>query len=225
MRYVGNFYQVNRAARLPMYSALLSQLRSVLINKMAKPEGVLMAEIESPEARLAHANSPPVLLYRNMRDCLMYLAASDFQATQMQIFGKLSRLGDGQDWSLANLNTTCWAIGALSNAMNEDQEQLFINQVIPELFKLEQMRATDTESKISMGSSIMYVLGQYPRFLIRNWPELQKVMELFFNFMKHDGTQDVVRYSLLPVIFIPVSDGLFWFLTMRVCMPRRVHPF
>ena len=43
---------------------------------------------------------------------------------------KLSKQVDGSEWSWANLNTLCWAIGSISGAMNEETEKRFLVTVI-----------------------------------------------------------------------------------------------
>lgn len=43
---------------------------------------------------------------------------------------KLSKQVDGTEWSWANLNTLCWAIGSISGAMNEETEKRFLVTVI-----------------------------------------------------------------------------------------------
>lgn len=49
---------------------------------------------------------------------------------------KLSKQVDGSEWSWANLNTLCWAIGSISGAMNEETEKRFLVTVIKGEFRL-----------------------------------------------------------------------------------------
>ncbi len=58
----------------------------------------------------------------------------------------------------------CWAIGSISGAMHEEDEKRFLVTVIKELLGLcEQKRGKD--NKAIVASNIMYIVGQYPRFL------------------------------------------------------------
>lgn len=58
----------------------------------------------------------------------------------------------------------CWAIGSISGAMHEEDEKRFLVTVIKELLGLcEQKRGKDNKAIIA--SNIMYIVGQYPRFL------------------------------------------------------------
>ena len=62
------------------------------------------------------------------------------------------------------LSQLCWAIGSISGAMHEEDEKRFLVTVIKELLGLcEQKRGKDNKAIIA--SNIMYIVGQYPRFL------------------------------------------------------------
>ena len=77
---------------------------------------------------------------------------------------KLKRQMDGSEWSYKNLNTLCWAIGSISGTMTVEDEKRFLVNVIKELLSLcENKRGKDAKAIIA--SNIMYIVGQYPRFL------------------------------------------------------------
>jgi exportin-1 len=110
-----------------------------------------------------------------MRDCLVYLTNLDPVDSQTQMLGKLALQMNGQEWSWHNLNTLCWAVGSISGAMSEEQEKSFVVTVIKELLSLvEQKRGKDNKAVIA--SNIMYVVGQYPRFLKAHWRFLKTVV-------------------------------------------------
>ena len=76
----------------------------------------------------------------------------------------------------------CWAIGSISGAMHEEDEKRFLVTVIKELLGLcEQKRGKDNKAIIA--SNIMYVVGQYPRFLRAHWKFLKTVVNKLFEFM------------------------------------------
>ena len=103
------------------------------------------------------------------------------------------------------MNTLCWAIGSISGAMHEEDEKRFLVTVIrgithllltreissystflflsrPDLLGLcEQKRGKDNKAIIA--SNIMYVVGQYPRFLRAHWRFLKTVVNKLFEFM------------------------------------------
>jgi exportin-1 len=66
--------------------------------------------------------------------------------------------------------------------MVEDDEKRFLVTVIKELLGLcEQKRGKDNKAIIA--SNIMYVVGQYPRFLRAHWKFLKTVVNKLFEFM------------------------------------------
>ncbi|KOC68339.1 Exportin-1 [Habropoda laboriosa] len=86
----------------------------------------------------------------------------------------------------------CWAIGSISGAMHEEDEKRFLVTVIKDLLGLcEQKKGKDNKAIIA--SNIMYVVGQYPRFLKAHWKFLKTVVNKLFEFMHetHDGVQDM----------------------------------
>jgi exportin-1 len=119
---------------------------------------------------------------------------------------------DGSEWSWSNLNKLCWAIGSISGAMGtepcvgrpiraaliglgrrgcagEEEEKKFLVYVIRELLGLvEQKRGKDNKAVVA--TNIMYIVGQYPRFLKAHWKFLKTVVNKLFEFMHelHEGT-------------------------------------
>lgn len=179
--------------RVMLYKETLSQLRLVMIAKMAKPEEVLVVEDENGEiVREAMKDTAAIILYKNMRTALVYLANLDVEDTQNIMIMKLEHQVDGSEWSWHNLNTLCWAIGSIASALNENQEKSFLVRVIKDLLGLcEIMRGK--QHKAVIAANIMYVVGQYPRFLRLHWKFLKTVVNKLFEFMheRHPGVQDM----------------------------------
>ena len=102
------------------------------------------------------------------------------------------------DWT--TLNTLCWAIGSISGAMSEDEEKRFLVTVIKDLLGLcENKRGKDNKAVVA--SNIMYVVGQYPRFLKAHWKFLKTVVNKLFEFMheSHPGVQDMACDTFLKI--------------------------
>ena len=61
-----------------------------------------------------------------------------------------------------------------------------------------------------IASNIMYVVGQYPRFLRAHWKFLKTVVNKLFEFMHetHDGVQDMACDTFIKVSFTGVSGKL-----------------
>ncbi|XP_022866772.1 protein EXPORTIN 1A-like [Olea europaea var. sylvestris] len=108
----------------------------------------------------------------------------------IQMLTKLSKQLNGEDWTWNNLNTLCWAIGSISGSMVEEQENRFLVMVIRDLLNLCEI-TKGKDNKAVIASNIMYVVGQYPRFLRAHWKFLKTVVNKLFEFMHetHPGVQ------------------------------------
>nr|NVI73689.1 embargoed [Cucujiformia] len=177
--------------RRGFYQEVLNKVRYIMISRMAKPEEVLVVENENGEVvREFMKDTDAINLYKNMRETLVYLTHLDYADTERIMTEKLQQQVNGMEWSWKNLNTLCWAIGSISGAMHEEDEKRFLVTVIKELLGLcEQKRGKDNKAIIA--SNIMYVVGQYPRFLRAHWKFLKTVVNKLFEFMHetHDGVQ------------------------------------
>nr|NVI73708.1 embargoed [Cucujiformia] len=176
-----------------LYQEVLNKVRYIMISRMAKPEEVLVVENDNGEVvREFMKDTDSINLYKNMRETLVYLTHLDYADTERIMTIKLQNQVNGTEWSWKNLNTLCWAIGSISGAMHEEDEKRFLVTVIKDLLGLcEQKRGKDNKAIIA--SNIMYVVGQYPRFLWAHWKFLKTVVNKLFEFMHetHDGVQDM----------------------------------
>lgn len=144
----------------------------------------------------------------------VYLTHLDCQDTDRIMTEKLHKQVNGLEWSWKNLNTLCWAIGSISGAMHEEEEKRFLVTVIKDLLGLcEQKRGKDNKAIIA--SNIMYVVGQYPRFLRAHWKFLKTVVNKLFEFMHetHEGVQDMACDTFIKIAqkckrhFVQVGEG------------------
>lgn len=63
--------------------------------------------------------SDTIVLYKSMRELLVFLTHLDVFDTEVILTEKLAKQMDGSEWSWNNLNTLCWAIGSISGVMSE----------------------------------------------------------------------------------------------------------
>ncbi|KAH8852187.1 Exportin-1 [Schistosoma japonicum] len=191
----------NAEGRNKQYAPILSKLRRIMISRMARPEEVLVVENEHGEVvREFMKDTDSLNLYKSMRETLVYLTHLDYSDTKKIMIEKLQHQVDGREWSWHNLNTLCWAIGSISGAMQEDDERSFLVIVIRDLLGLcEQKRGKD--NKAIVASNIMYVVGQYPRFLRAHWRFLKTVITKLFEFMHetHEGVQDMACDTFIKI--------------------------
>ncbi|KAL3873911.1 hypothetical protein ACJMK2_036989 [Sinanodonta woodiana] len=229
--------------RRQLYNPVLSRVRRVMISRMAKPEEVLVIENEQGEVvREFMKDTDSINLYKNMRETLVYLTHLDYGDTEAIMTEKLHNQVNGTEWSWKNLNTLCWAIGSISGAMHEDDEKRFLVTVIKDLLGLcEQKRGKDNKAIIA--SNIMYVVGQYPRFLRAHWKFLKTVVNKLFEFMHetHDGVQDMACDTFIKIAqkcrkhFVQVQVGevmpfieeILNGINTIICdlQPQQVHTF
>ncbi|KAA8895473.1 CRM1 C terminal-domain-containing protein [Sphaerosporella brunnea] len=183
------------------YSEVLSNLRQVMIERMVKPEEVLIVENDEGEiVREFVKESDTIQLYKATRECLVYLTHLDVVDTEQIMTEKLAKQVDGSEWSWANCNTLCWAIGSISGAMNEETEKRFLVTVIKDLLGLTEMKR-GKDNKAVVASNIMYIVGQYPRFLKAHWKFLKTVVNKLFEFMHetHEGVQDMACDTFIKI--------------------------
>ncbi|PWN46897.1 putative CRM1-nuclear export factor, exportin [Violaceomyces palustris] len=187
--------------RKNIYADILSNLRLVMIERMVKPEEVLIVENDEGEiVREFMKESDTIVLYKSMREVLVYLTHLDVLDTENIMTEKLAKQVDGSEWSWANLNTLCWAIGSISGAMNEETEKRFLVTVIKDLLGLCEMKR-GKDNKAVVASNIMYIVGQYPRFLKAHWKFLKTVVNKNFEFMHetHEGVQDMACDTFIKI--------------------------
>ena len=84
--------------------------------------------------------------------------------------------------------------------MHEEDEKRFLVTVIKDLLGLcEQKKGKDNKAIIA--SNIMYVVGQYPRFLRAHWKFLKTVVNKLFEFMHGNNTLIVLKYINISVCY------------------------
>ncbi|KAI7618264.1 Exportin-1, partial [Hortaea werneckii] len=165
------------------------------------PEEVLIVENDEGEiVREFVKESDTIQLYKTTRECLVFLTHLDVVDTEQIMSEKLARQVDGTEWSWANCNTLCWAIGSISGAMNEETEKRFLVTVIKDLLGLTEMKR-GKDNKAVVASNIMYIVGQYPRFLKAHWKFLKTVVNKLFEFMHetHEGVQDMACDTFIKI--------------------------
>ncbi|VEU21071.1 DEKNAAC101996 [Brettanomyces naardenensis] len=190
-----------RNLRRNLYQDILSKLRLVIIENMARPEEVLIVENDEGEiVREFVKESDTIQLYKAMRQVLVYLTHLDVTDTESILSAKLAAQIDGSEWSWHNINTLCWAIGSISGSMDEEREKRFLVTVIKDLLALTEMKRGKS-NKAVVASNIMYIVGQYPRFLKAHWKFLKTVVNKLFEFMHetHEGVQDMACDTFIKI--------------------------
>ena len=184
-----------------IYEDILHRLRIVMIETMAKPEEVIIVEDDNGEiVRELTKDTEVIAQYKTMREAIVYLTHLNYEDSETIMLEKLDLQVAGGEFSWNRLNTLCWAIGSISGAMGENEEKRFLVSVIKDLLKLcEDQRGKDNKAVVA--SNIMYIVGQYPRFLRAHWKFLKTVVNKLFEFMHehHPGVQDMACDTFLKI--------------------------
>ncbi|EDV20281.1 uncharacterized protein TRIADDRAFT_51014 [Trichoplax adhaerens] len=191
----------HQTPRRQLYQSVLSKVRYIMISRMAKPEEVLVVENEHGEVvREFMKDTDAINMYKSMRETLVYLTHLDYTDIERIMTEKLQNQVNGTEWSWKNLNTLCWAIGSISGAMHEEGEKRFLVAVIKDLLGLCEVKR-GKDNKAIIASNIMYIVGQYPRFLRAHWKFLKTVVNKLFEFMHetHDGVQDMACDTFIKI--------------------------
>ena len=215
----------NYPLRKHKYGEVLSHLRQVMIEKMVRPEEVLIVENDEGEiVREFVKESDTIQLYKTSRECLVYLTHLDVVDTENIMSDKLSRQVDGTEWSWGNCNTLCWAIGSISGAMNEETEKRFLVTVIKDLLGLTEMKR-GKDNKAVVASNIMYIVGQYPRFLKAHWKFLKTVVNKLFEFMHetHEGRSFHHFLSIDKPLLMSLQVSRIWLAILSSRSPTNAN--
>eukprot|EP00596_Hydrurales_sp_CCMP1899_P005343 CAMPEP_0119052162 /NCGR_PEP_ID=MMETSP1177-20130426/73555_1 /TAXON_ID=2985 /ORGANISM="Ochromonas sp, Strain CCMP1899" /LENGTH=422 /DNA_ID=CAMNT_0007031645 /DNA_START=931 /DNA_END=2196 /DNA_ORIENTATION=- len=184
-----------------VYASVLHRLRIVMIETMAKPEEVIIVEDDNGEIiRELTKDTEVIAQYKTMREAIVYLTHLNYEDSETIMLGKLDLQVAGGMFAWNSLNTLCWAIGSISGAMGEMDEKRFLVSVIKDLLKLcEEQKGKDNKAVVA--SNIMYIVGQYPRFLRAHWKFLKTVVNKLFEFMHehHPGVQDMACDTFLKI--------------------------
>lgn len=216
---MGGNMKASQDPKVQRYSLILAEVRQTLISKMAKPPEVTIKENEEGHiVRAEEEDTDEIALYKMMREALIYLTHLGNENMETIMLQRLTQEclseGTSEHWSPTLLNRLSWAIGSISGAMGEADEKRFLVSVIKDLLSLCEMKR-GKENKAVVASNIMYVVGQYPRFLRAHWKFLKTVIFKLFEFMHETfpGVQEMAVDTFLKICqkcrkkFVIVNNG------------------
>lgn len=195
----------------------MTEVKNIMFDLMAKPKEVLLSIDEDGEVEDEYIpDTENIALYETMRETLIYLANANTEEMIQIVTVRLEHMqaaGRENNINFDNLNKLCWALGSISGCMTVDRENQFLCAVIKELLNLCEKSQTKN-TKAFIASDIMYVVGQFPSFLINHWAFLKTVMNKLHEFMheSHPGVQDMASETYLKIakltkqMFVRVND-------------------
>ena len=187
------------------YMKMIDIVRERLCLKMTKPLEVKIDIDENGDITYDPTkNTVYQTIHENMRETLIYLTYIDPFKTTNLLHAKINEqfeIAKQQNKiNPALLNSISWAAGCISGAMNEVAEMQFLIVFIKVLLNLcEIIRGKG--NKAICASNIMYVVGQYPKFLNNHWKFLKTVVKKLFEFMHEsfEGVQDFACETFLKI--------------------------
>lgn len=184
------------------YEQICSNLISIIIQHMIKPEGILVVQNEFGEfVKEVILDSDNIQLYENERDVLVYLTHLNVDEMVKVLNEKLIDLKDlNKPNYIDNFNKVCWAIGAITGSMRVESEQDFIMKVLEQLWSIFDTLTVE-ELKTVYSTNTMFIVGQYPRFLRNHWKFFHKVIYQLFSLMQDpiDAIRDMACDTFLKL--------------------------
>ena len=187
------------------YMKMIDIIREIICIKMTKPLEVKIDIDEGGDIVYDPTkNTVYQIIHENMRDTLVYLTLIDPYKTQNLLQVKVE-----EQYQIANnsnrinpalLNSISWSAGCISGAMPESIEVQFLIIFIRTLLGLCEI-IKGKGNKAICASNIMYVVGQYPKFLNGHWKFLKTVVRKLFEFMHEtfEGVQDFACETFMKI--------------------------
>ncbi|KAJ5069587.1 intein-containing exportin-1 precursor [Anaeramoeba ignava] len=206
-----------RSPRVQKYEEILAKVRYIMIENMVKPEEVLIVEDENGELTREYVrDNDTIEIYELMRKTMVLLTHLNYQDMQDVMLDQLIAQIIATNFSWSKLNKVCWAIGSISGSMPEEIEKTFLVVVFKKLLGFCEQK-TGKDNKAVIASNIMYVVGQYPRFMRMHWKFLKTIVDKLFEFMHepHPGIKDmsihrdeivILKFSNNKIIPFKIGD-------------------
>ena len=187
------------------YMKVIDIVRERLCLKMTKPLEVKIDIDENGDLTYDPTkNTVYQTIHENMRETLIYLTYIDPYKTTNLLHAKINEqfeIAKQQNKiNPALLNSISWSAGCISGAMNDMTEMQFLIVFIKVLLSLCEI-IHGKGNKAICASNIMYVVGQYPKFLNNHWKFLKTVVKKLFEFMHEsfEGVQDFACETFLKI--------------------------
>ena len=187
------------------YMKVIDIVRERLCLKMTKPLEVKIDIDENGDLTYDPTkNTVYQTIHENMRETLIYLTYIDPYKTTNLLHAKINEQFEiAKQQNKINpslLNSISWSAGCISGAMNDMTEMQFLIVFIKVLLSLCEI-IHGKGNKAICASNIMYVVGQYPKFLNNHWKFLKTVVKKLFEFMHEsfEGVQDFACETFLKI--------------------------
>ncbi|CAO3594483.1 unnamed protein product [Absidia cylindrospora] len=186
----------------------LVNIRILILDRMVPPDEVLLVEDDDGEVTKEYTKEGnKSVTFKSMKHVLSDFTRLDTQGTIKTIQERLVLLAKSENWPWVDLNKLCWAIGAISGTLNDDDENSFLMLILQELVRLLEKSSTGARTTINgeasyvLTSCLVYIGTQYVRFIDANPLFLNLVLSRSFSYM-HDpvpGVRDMACDSFMKL--------------------------
>jgi len=171
-----------------------------IIMKMPRPEEVLIDVDDNGMPKIENIQGTEnAVLYEVVKETLCNICDLDWEATRLYIMFKLEKQMESE-FSEQSLSKLCWAIGTISGKLPHiDEKNLLITIIRTLLYLCEGKSGKNNKSIVA--SNIMYIVGQFPRFLKTNWNFTLVVVNKLYEFMNEpfQGVMDMACKTFLGI--------------------------
>lgn len=197
---------VRRSQQYSKVAGILSEtfknVRFVLIRKMPKPEEVILVEDENGEVQRESMGDDveALQLYAKVREAFIFYVKLDSRDTVQILYTLVDKQEDRSEFGYKSLGTLCWSIGSIAGVLDVAMERTLFTRIVRTLLQLCR-DCKRTSERAMVASNIMYVAGQYGRFLQTHLTFSHTVCKKLFEFMKEsfDGVQDMAVDTFLKI--------------------------
>lgn len=173
------------------YEYVIKELGLVMIDNMVEPDDVLVIKSDDGDVtREFIKQSDTTALSKNMRDVFSSITNLNPAYVHSMIHDKLVQVSSSAEWSWDELFRISWAIGSISGAISEEQENLFLESIVTkdivDLLKKEETLRPNSDREWVVASCLLYIAGQYTGFLKSHWNFLSFLLQKIFDYMKNE---------------------------------------
>ncbi|CCD23976.1 uncharacterized protein NDAI_0C03160 [Naumovozyma dairenensis CBS 421] len=175
------FYQ-----KVSFYQNYLSELSSIIIDNMEKPEEVVSIIDEDEDELITKiiVDGEENEIYLLEKEVLRYTANLDrFLNIQKIFYQEFTSLDTSEGWSITKLNSLCWALGAIPKCLEYEDERKLLLTFLEGLSNFS-MRKADKKDKIACISNILYLSSRYPKSLNSDKVRLENIIIDIFKIIK-----------------------------------------
>lgn len=174
----------SKVLRRNSFSFIFEAMLPVFVSNMPRPEEVFILVNDLGEViRDKKIETAEIEFYKKMKANIFYLSYC-IEGFMIDFFIKrIEKFISNNQIDFTSLNKICWAVGSISNALDESVERDFFVSVMKNLLSMCEM-ITPKDEKAIVASNIMFIIGQYQRFLKYHNEFMIVVVKKLFEFME-----------------------------------------